>query len=72
MNCSNVVHVKFHDIVWPNGFKGPTAFEKDIRTEFLKDKNGEVFEHDDLVDIFKAYLQDEVSECPNSLEFSMN
>lgn len=72
MNCSNVVHVKFHEVVWPDSFKSPTAFEKDIRVEFLKDKNGEVFGHDDLVDIFKAYLQDEMGECPNSLEFSMN
>lgn len=68
---NDVVNVKFNDVKWPNSFDGPKVFEKNIRTEFLKDRNGVLFGYNDLVDIFKAYLQDEFGECPDSLDFSI-
>ena len=52
----DVVNVKFNDVVWPVDFAGPNAFNKDIRTEFLKDQNGILFGYNDLVDILKAYV----------------
>ena len=68
----NIVNVKFSDVVWPASFAGPNTFDKDIRTEFLKDRNGILFGYNDLVDILKAYVQDEYGECPTSLDFSIS
>ena len=69
---SDVVKVKFNNVVWPNGCNKPASFEEDIRLEFLKDADGVLFGYNDLVDIFKAYLQDEEDECPTSLDFSIS
>ena len=69
---ADVVNVKFNDVKWPIGYNGPVTFNKDIRTEFLKDREGVLFGYNDLVDIFKSYVQDEFGECPTSLDFSIS
>lgn len=69
---ADVVNVKFNDVKWPNGFDGPSIFEKNIRIVFLKDREGVLFGHNDLLDILKSYVQDEFDECPTSLDFSIS
>ena len=71
MDKSSTMHVVFYDVRWPSNFGGPSTFEMDIRCEFLYGKDGNMFGHNDLVDILKAYVQDEYGECPDSLSFSM-
>ena len=71
MNANDVVHVKLEDIRWPNSFEGPSNLEKDIKLEFLLDKDGNMLDDNDLADILHAYLHDELGECPTSLKFSI-
>ena len=71
MDKSSTMHVVFYSVKWPSNFGGPSTFEMDIRCEFLYDKDGNMFGYNDLVDILKAYVQDEYGECPDSLSFSM-
>ena len=65
------VVIKFTEVKWPNGFDHPSAFDKKVRTVFLKDNDGVLFGYNDLKDILMAYLQDECGVCPDSLDFSI-
>ena len=63
------VIVKFTAVKWPSGFDGPEAFDKKVRTVFMKDRDNVMFGYNDLKDILMAWLQDEMGACPASLDF---
>ena len=65
------VIIKFTEVKWPSNFDHPSTFDKNVRTEFLKDNNGVLFGYNDLKDILMAYLQDECGVSPYSLDFSI-
>ena len=65
------VIIKFTEVKWPSNFDRPSTFDKQVRTEFLKDNDGVLFGYNDLKDILMAYLQDECGVCPDSLDFSI-
>ena len=65
------VVVKFTNVKWPSSFDHPSAFDKKVRTVFLKDNDGVLFGYNDLKDILMAWLQDECGVCPDTLDFSI-
>ena len=65
------VIIKFTEVKWPSNFDHPSTFDKNVRTEFLKDNNGVLFGYNGLKDILMAYLQDECGVSPYSLDFSI-
>lgn len=65
------VIIKFTEVKWPSSFDHPSAFDKNVRTVFLKDNDGVLFGYNDLKDILMAYLQDDCGVCPDSLDFSI-
>lgn len=65
------VIIKFTEVKWPSNFDHPSAFDKRVRTVFLKDNDGALFGYNDMKDILMAYLQDECGMSPYSLDFSI-
>ena len=70
MDPNVYVNVDFWDIKWPNAAL-PSKTSKNVRFAFLLDKDGNLFEHDDLKDILKSWLHDEFNECPEDFIFQI-
>ena len=62
--------IKFIDVKWSN-ISLPENFIKNIRKDFLVDKDGQLFDYNDLHDILAAYLHDEFGVVPLSFRFDI-
>lgn len=66
----DVVEVKFTNIKWPK-FSLPTSCVKNVRRDFLINRDNELFDTNDLKDILMAWLHDEFNVCPCDIEFEI-
>ena len=67
MDPTACVQVDFTAVKWPNDL--PSSFTKQVRLEFLLDRDGKLFGYNDLKDILHAWLYDEFKVCPLSFDF---
>lgn len=70
MDPNTYVNVEFRNVKVPNS-STVQNFNKLVRFEFLLQKDGTLFPHDDMKDILAAWLQDDIGECPIDFEFQI-
>lgn len=68
MDPNVYVNVDFTNVKWPK-LSLPSTVSKNIRYEFLLDKDGQLFSREDLKDILKSWLHDEFNVCPLDFDF---
>lgn len=63
------VTVDFTDVKWPDNVTLPKNFSRKVRFFFLIDSDGNLFKHEDMKDVLKAWLQDEFDASPLDFKF---
>lgn len=63
------VTVDFTDVEWPDNVTLPKNFTRNVRLFFLVSNDGNLFKHDDMKDVLKAWLQDEFDASPLDFKF---
>ena len=70
MDPSAYVNVNFTNVKWPK-LSLPCHFKKYVRCEFLLDREGKLFSHEDLKDILASWLHDEFNAVPLDFDFQV-